>query len=414
MFLAFALSDIVTVPFGYILKALYNLTTNYGVAIILFSILVKLVLLPMNAKAKKSTMKMSRLTPDIERIKKKYPNDTNKQQQLTQELYKKEGVSTCGGCIWSFIPLLILFPLYTVIRQPIEYMLGETAENAQIIVDTIKAANNDLFGKNEFYAQMIAARHIPDYVAQIKEVLPEISEATLAGVNFNFLGIDLGMQPSFNVFAWEAYDWANIGLFLLPLLSAGSSVLSMLISNKQNDSVVTNEKGIQDKEAAKNSQQNQTAKTMMWMMPIMSLWIGFTVPAALSVYWLLSGILGTIADSIMTKRYRKIYDAEDAIRLKKYMEEEAIEAEKERQRAEKRAANPDGITENTSKKKLQQKQRAVEEAAKAAAAKEYALKKGIVVEEEEGDKPMSGIADRPYAKGRNYNPNRYADNNTEE
>ena len=414
MFLAFALSDIITVPFGYILKALYNLTTNYGVAIILFSVLVKLVLLPMNAKAKKSTMKMSRLTPDIERIKKKYPNDTNKQQQLTQELYKKEGVSTCGGCIWSFIPLLILFPLYTVIRQPIEYMLGETAENAQIIVDTIKAANSDLFGKNEFYAQMIAARHIPDYVAQIKEVLPEISEATLAGVNFNFLGIDLGMQPSFNVFAWEAFDWANIGLFLLPLLSAGSSVLSMLISNKQNDSVVTNEKGIQDKEAAKNSQQNQTAKTMMWMMPIMSLWIGFTVPAALSVYWLLSGILGTIADSIMTKRYRKIYDAEDAIRLKKYMEEEAIEAEKERQRAEKRAANPDGITENTSKKKLQQKQRAEEEAAKVAAAKEYALKKGIAVEEEEGNKPMSGIADRPYAKGRNYNPNRYADNNTEE
>ena len=137
MFLAFSLSDIVTVPFGFILKLLYDLTTNYGVAIILFSILVKLVLLPMNAKGKKSTMKMSRLTPDIERIKKKYPDDTNKQQQLTQELYKKEGGSTCGGCIWSFIPLLILFPLYTVIRQPIEYMLGETAENAQVIVDTI-------------------------------------------------------------------------------------------------------------------------------------------------------------------------------------------------------------------------------------------------------------------------------------
>ena len=261
---------------------------------------------------------------------------------------------------------------------------------------------------------MIAARHIPDYVAQIKEVLPEISEATLAGVNFNFLGIDLGMQPSFNVFAWEAYDWANIGLFLLPLLSAGSSVLSMLISNKQNDSVVTNEKGIQDKEAAKNSQQNQTAKTMMWMMPIMSLWIGFTVPCALSVYWLLSGVLGTIADTFMTKHYRKIYDAEDAERLKKYMAEEAIEAEKERIRAEKRAANPEGITSNTSKKKLQQKQKAEEEAAKAAAAKEYAAKKGILVEEEEGNKPLSGIADRPFAKGRNYDPNRYGANNTEE
>ena len=414
MFLAFSLSDIVTVPFGFILKVLYDLTTNYGIAIILFSILVKLVLLPMNAKGKKSMMKMSRLTPDIERIKKKYPDDTNKQQQLTQELYKKEGVSTCSGCLWSFIPLLILFPLYTVIRQPIEYMLGETAENAAAIVDVIKTAAPELFGKNDFYAEMIAARHIPDFVEQIRAVLPEISEATLAGVNFDFLGIDLGRQPSINFFAWEAFDWANIGLFLLPVLSAASSVLSMLISNKQNDSVVTNEKGIQDKEAAKNSQQNQTAKTMMWMMPIMSLWIGFTVPAALSVYWLISGVLGTIADTFMTKHYRKIYDAEDAVRLKKYMEQEAIEAEKERVRAEKRAANPEGITANTSKKKLQQKQKAEEEAAKAAAAKEYAVKKGILVEEEEGNKPMSGIADRPFAKGRNYDPNRYDANNTEE
>ena len=408
MFLAFSLSDIVTVPFGFILKVLYDLTTNYGVAIILFSILVKLVLLPMNAKGKKSTMKMSRLTPDIERIKKKYPDDTNKQQQLTQELYKKEGVSTCGGCIWSFIPLLILFPLYTVIRQPIEYMLGETAENAQIIVDTIKAAAPaELFGKNEFYAQMIAARHIPDYVEQIKAVLPEISESTLAGVNFDFLGIDLGLQPSFNVFGWDAYDWAHIGLFLLPLLSAAGQVLSMLISNKMNDSVVTNEKGIQDKEVAKKSQQNQTAKTMMWMMPIMSLWIGFTVPAALSVYWLISGLLGTVADMIMTKHYRKIYDAEDAVRLKKYMEEEAIEAEKERIRAEKRAANPEGITANTSKKKLAKAEREKDAAAKAAAAREYALKKGLTVEEAEEKEVLSGIPERPFCKGRAYDPNRY-------
>ena len=140
-----------------------------------------------------------------------------------------------------------------------------------------------------------------------------------------------------------------------------------------------------------------------------------TVPCALSVYWLISGVLGTIADAVMTKHYRKIYDAEDAIRLKKYMEEEAIEAEKERVRAEKRAANPDGITENTSKKKLQQKQRADEQAAKAAAAREYALKKGIVDETDtDEDKPLSGIAERPFAKGRNYDPNRYAANNTEE
>ena len=103
-----------------------------------------------------------------------------------------------------------------------------------------------------------------------------------------------------------------------------------------------------------------------------------------------------------------------AVRIQAALEREAEEAEKERIRAERRAANPDGITDNTSKKKLQQKQRAEQEAAKAAAAKEYAAKKGIVEAEEEENKPLSGIAERPFCKGRAYNPNRYGRNNTEE
>ena len=416
MLLAFQLSDIVTVPFGWLLKVLYELTTNYGVAVILFAIIVKLVLTPMSAKGKKSMMKMSRLTPQLQKLQEKYADDQQKLQMATQELYKKEGVSTCGGCLWSFLPLLVLFPLYTVIRQPIVYMLGETAENALKITEAIQAAAPELFSKNTYYAQMTAARHIPDFVDAVTAAVPGISAETLAGVNFNFLGVDLGQLPQFNIFAWEVYDWATIGLFLIPVLSAGTQVLSMLISQKMNNSVVTNEKGIQDEETAKKSQQNQTSKTMMWMMPIMSLWIGFTVPCALSLYWLISGVASTISDVIMTRHYRKIYDAEDAVRLKKAMEEEAIEAEKERLRAEKRAANPDGITENTSKKKLQQKQKADEQAAKAAAAKEYAAKKGLVTEEQTHDEkqPLSGIADRPFAKGRNYDPNRYSSNNTEE
>ena len=416
MLLAFKLSDIVTVPFGWLLNLLYELTANYGVAMILFAILVKLILLPMTAKGKKSMMKMSRLTPQIQALQKKYADDQTKQQQAVQELYKREGVSTCGGCIWSFIPLLILFPLYTVIRQPVTYMLGESAENAELIVNAIQSAAADLFSANKYYAQITAARHIPEFISEIKAVLPEISQDTLAGVNFNFLGIDLGMIPTFNVFNWEKYDWPTIGLFLIPLLSAGSQVLSMLISQKLNNSVVTNEKGVQDEEAVKNSQQAQSNKMMMWMMPIMSLWIGFTVPCALSLYWLISGVVSIIADSLLTVHYRKIYDAEDAERLKIAMAEEAAEEEKERQRAERRAAHPDGITANTSKKKIQKQQQQAEEAAKAAAAKEYAARKGIPAEEEISDekKPMSGIADRPYCKGRNYDPNRYGTNTTEE
>ena len=187
----------------------------------------------------------------------------------------------------------------------------------------------------------------------------------------------------------------------------------MWISQKTNDSVITNEKGVQDKEMAANSQTAQTNKMMLWMMPMMSLWIGFTVSAGLSVYWFIGGLYRMITDPIMTKHYRKIYDAEDAVRLQRALEQDRIEAEKERVRAERRAANPDGITENTSKKKMQKKLRAEEEAAKAAAAKEYNAKRGIVEEEEE-ETCMSGIPARPYCKGRNYDPNRYASKSTEE
>ena len=180
----------------------------------------------------------------------------------------------------------------------------------------------------------------------------------------------------------------------------------MWISQKTNDSLVTNEKGVQDKEMAANSQTAQTNKMMMWMMPMMSLWIGFTVSAGLSLYWFIGGVFRMLTDPIMTKHYRKIYDAEDAERLRRAMEQDAIEAEKERIRAERRAANPDGITTNTSKKKLQKQQRELEASEKAAAAKEYNAKKGIVEEEEQT--VMSGIPSRPYCKGRNYDPNRYA------
>jgi YidC/Oxa1 family membrane protein insertase len=152
---------------------------------------------------------------------------------------------------------------------------------------------------------------------------------------------------------------------------------------------------------------------MMSMMPLMSLWIGFTVPCALSLYWLVQGVVSTVIDLILTKKYRAIYDAEDAQRLERALEAEALEAEKERLRAERRAANPDGITQNTSKKKLQQAQQREQEAAKAAAQKEYNAKKGIAEETVE-EAPLSGVAERPFCKGRAYDPNRYTPADTEE
>ena len=415
MFLAFQLSDIITVPFGWLLGQLYQLTSNYGVAMILFAILVQLVLMPINAKSKKSMMKMSRLTPQIQKIQQRYADDPQRQNQAVQELYQKEGVSMSGGCLWSFIPLLILLPLFTVIRQPITYILMESAEVAEQIVAVIKQADPSIFSSYTTYDQVIAAQAIPRFVEELKAAIPGISESTLNGINFVFLGIDLGAIPQFNIFSstW-AWDWAHIGAFLIPIVSAASQVLQMWISQKTNNSVVTNEKGVQDAETAKKSQQNQSMQTMMWMMPLMSLWIGFTVSAGLSVYWFVGGVVRMISDPLMTRHYRKIYDAEDAVRLQKALEEDRIEAEKERIRAERRAANPDGITTNTSKKKLQKQQRDQEQAERAAAAREYAARKGILEEDTSQSSCMSGIPSRPYCKGRNYDPNRYASNSTEE
>jgi YidC/Oxa1 family membrane protein insertase len=302
-----------------------------------------------------------------------------------------------------------------MIREPIVYLLGETPETAAEIIKVIKEASPSLFSNNNYYDQVVATQAIPQFAEQIKAAIPGISAETLAGINFNFLGLNLGSIPVFNVFGTEwVWIWAHIGLFLIPVISAGSQLLQTLISQKMNNSVITNEKGLQDKEAAEKSQSNQSMKVMMWMMPLMSLWIGFSVPASLSIYWFVGGVVRTVEDAFLTKHYRKIYDAEDAERLARYQAQLDAEAEKERIRAEKRAANPDGITQNTSKKKLQQKQRAEEAAAKAAAAKEYAAKKGIVIEEESEDDCLSGIKDRPFCKGRAYDPNRYSADSTEE
>lgn len=398
--------DLIQKPFGYILNLLYQLTNSYGWALILFAFVVRLILTPATAKSKKNTMKMSRLQPQIQFLQKKYANDQQKLGQAMQELYKAEGVSMGAGCLWSLVPLLLLFPLYTVVRQPLTYMLGLGGEQIKAIYAALDIQSNA-------YSQMKAAPLIASVADKLTGVL---KGDDLKGISFMFLkGIDLSQFPIVPFTKNWTWTWPCIGNFLMPVLSAGGQVVSMLISQHMNNSLITNEKGVQDKETAKNSQANQTTKYMLYMMPLMSLFIGFSLPAALSLYWFASGIFTTVVDVLQTRRYRKIYDAEDASRLRKALEEEEAQMEKERIRAERRAANPDGITQNTSKKKLQQAKQRELEAEKAAAQKEYAMKRGIYVEEQDNSpKPLSGIAERPFCKGRAYDPDRYAHHNTEE
>ena len=378
----------IQIPFGYVLEFFYNFFSNYGIALILFSLAVKIILLPMSAKSKKSMMKTTRLQPMVKQIEIACGDDKAKYQQEVQKLYKEEGASMTGGCLWAFIPLLILFPLYNVIREPLEYLLHLSSEQITAVKESLAALEGVAVDKLDVYWQYRAASNA--------NLLPAGVEA----LNFYFCGIDLGLKPDWKV--WKMHSWAEIGGAIIPLVSGGLNYLSMFISQKMNATVVRDENGEKDEAAAKAA---STGKIMNMLMPLMSVWFGFIMPLGISIYWIAQSIFGIVQDYFLTKHYRKVYDAEDAIKREKAAQRAAEEAEKERIRAAKRAANPDGITENTSKKKQQLREKQSREAA----AKDYEVKKRAAqgLAPEEAAELLGGEENRPYARGRAYRPDRY-------
>ena len=391
-----SISDIIRVPFGYLLEWLYQFTSNYGLALILFSLVVKLVLLPLSIKSKKSMLKMSRLAPLTKAIEAKCGDDKQKYQQEVMALYKEEGVSTTGGCLWSFIPLLILFPLYYVIREPLTYMLHNSRSISEAIVAYIRNSGVDL-GRNSYYAQLAAAGHLGEFMGELKDIAL-FSGAKLREMNFSFLGIELSGIPTWKF--WTCEGWGEIGLFLIPVFSAGFQALSMVISQKMNNQVATNADGEKDAAAAKTA--NQTTATMLIMMPLMSLWIGYSMPAAISIYWIAQAVFGMVQEIILNNHFKKAYAEEDEIKRKAAEIRRQAEAEKERQRQLRREQNPDGIVGDVSKKKLRQQEKEAAEKA----AREYEAKRNPQDAKEE-DKPLSGDAERPFCKGRAYEAGRY-------
>lgn len=378
----------IQIPFGYVLEFFYNFFSNYGIALILFSLAVKLLLLPVSAKSKKSMMKTTRLQPKVKQIELACGDDKAKYQQEVQKLYKEEGASMTGGCLWAFIPLLILIPLYNVIREPLEYLLHLSSEQITSVKEALAALEGVAADKLDIYWQYRAASNAA--------LLPEGVEV----LNFFFCGIDLGLKPDWKV--WKMHSWAEIGGAIIPLVSGGLNYLSMFVSQKMNNTVVRDENGEKDEAAAKAA---SSGKFMNLLMPLMSVWFGFIMPLGISIYWIAQSVFGIVQDYFLTKHYRKIYDAEDAVKREKAAQRAAEEAEKERIRAAKRAANPDGITENTSKKKQQLREKQNREAA----AKDYEAKKRAAqgLAPEEAAEILGGEENRPYARGRAYRPDHY-------
>lgn len=382
-------------PFGWLMLKLYDWLGNYGVAVILFALLVKLILLPFQLKSKKSTMRMSRMTPRLKELEKKFGNDQQRYQMEMQKLYKEEGVNPMSGCLWSLIPFPILLALYRAIRFPLTTMMGVDSsllEEGGAIYEKLmelgytSAATN----RTAAYEQIFQSKFITenfDAFAGLSDKLQTLS--------YKFLGLDLGSVPQIAFWKWDwssAAAWGpSLGLFMIPVVAALLSWLSMKIANASNPQAQAN-------------QQNQL--TMLLIGPLMSIWICFAMPAVMGIYWIAQYVFGIFQELILNRIFNKQLDAEDADRIERE-KLRAAELEAKRQETERlKAEGATTVNKNTSRKKQQ-----------AAAAQKEAERKAAEVRSERAAKraamgltddiPASQVGNRRYARGRAYVPDRY-------
>ncbi len=379
-------------PFGALMLWLYNLVGNYGVAVILFALVVKLIMLPFQLKSKKSMMRVSRLTPKLKELEKKYGNDQQRYSQEMAKLYKEEGASPMSGCLWSLLPFPILIALYNAIRYPLTTMMGVPesllAEGGALAEKLAAMGYQAGTGRAAFYDQIFQSKFITENFSSFAGISDKLQQ-----LKYNFLGLDLSQTPSFSFWNWDFSDasvWGPmLGLFMIPVLSALLSWLSMKVANAANP---------------QGEQQAQQMKTMNLVMPLMSLYICFTMPAVMGIYWIAQSVFAMVQDLILNKVYTKQLDVEDADRIER---EKAREAELEAKRQETERLKAEGATvenRNTSKKNKRAvaAQKEVERRAAEARAAKLA-KKGMTEEEI----PASQVGDRRYARGRAYVPDRY-------
>jgi len=377
-------------PFGFVLMFLYTLVENYGVAIILFALVIKLILLPFQMKSKRGMMQQARLQPQVAELQKKHGTNKQKIQEETMKLYKEAGVNPASGCIWGFLPLPILLALFQVIRQPITIMMGVIAEHYDQILAVLEA-NNFTTNVGQYYVQIDQAQYISTHF----NLFQGISDK-LQAINFDFLfNLNFGMTPQWN-FLWspnipEGGTWfAGFILFLIPLLSGGTQFLATRINQKMNPTPVAAEG------------QAKSMNTMMMLMPLISVYIAFITPAALGFYWTISTVFQIVQDIFLSKYYTKKIEAEEAVKNAERIRKEA-EIEEKRLETERRKA--EGLAErnpNTAKRKklLTIKQGQIDKAA------EW-QKKNAPPSEETNDEP-SRVGNRRYARGRAYDPDRYS------
>lgn len=263
-------SLLITTPLGYILSAIYSLVQNYGLAILIFTVVVKLIMMPLLAKQQKSMQQMQKVQPLLEKAQKKYANDKQKLQQETVKIYQENNVSPAGGCL----PLLIQFPiiigLYQVITKPLQYILHLDVEVINKIADVLSMDSART-------SQITIANAITENAALIQEKVGVAVEA----INFDFFGLNLSLTPDLKFISW---------LWIIPILSAITSYLVAIISKKL---------------SGNTSAANEQMKTMNIIMPLMSGYFCFIMPAGVGVYWVASNIMQVLQQTLLTMYYKR-------------------------------------------------------------------------------------------------------------
>ncbi len=370
-------------PFGWLMMRLYEFTSSYGIAIILFAIIVKLITLPFQMKAKRGMMRTQLLQPKMAELQKKYGNNKQKYAEEMQKLYKEAGASPFSGCLWNLLPLPIVFALYYAIREPITCMMGVAksviAEGSPLITDLVSKFGYTASG-NVAYGEITLSQFITEHLSleQMK-----VYSDNLRPIFFNFLGLDLGATPNWQFWTWSSFSWQNIGIFLIPVIAAGFAYLQTKLSQKLNPPMDPNQK---------------SGGMMAMLSPIMTLVFGFMVPSGLALYWGVGIILSIVQEIVLTKHYKKVLAVEtaeqDRLRAEREAELEAKRAETERLKA----LNATTENESTSKKKKAQREKAEREKAE----RDWQDSQSG----EENYEP-SRVGHRKYARGRAYDPDRY-------
>lgn len=360
-----ALGNLITTPFAALFRWLYVITGSYGLAVILFSLIVKLVVLPFQMKSKRSMVRMGRLTGKQQELEKKYGNNKQKYQEELQKLYLEEGINPMGGCLWSFLPLFILIPLYSIIRQPITsmMMLGQDVcdklREAAMAIGYSPVMTGEAYGA---YEQVGLARFISENWSHF-----EGSYNGLIRVDYDFLGLDLSRMPQDLISNFQM-NWQVIGILLIPVISAALSWLMSQITMASN--------------GQKGTEAQKQMRMMNLMMPLMSLWIGFIMPAALGVYWIANSVFAMVQEAVLGRFYTKKLEAEEDERAAKKEAQRQMRMEEARKRAQEMKEEE---LRHPKPKKAESKPK----------------------EKKNSTNEAGRVGERPYARGRSYVENRY-------